>query len=308
MTVTKSGLSKQTPSFNLVDADIPTLLNRLELGLFTNEQLVKVLPREVRSISEVNPDALAIARDRDKERAQGRPRGLLNGLPILVKDIFIGNGRVNTTGSKFAFEAAVLRRLREAGAKVHAHPSVTEFLNIRASKNAPNGWALVTGQSLGISCEGQDPGGSSTGSGMGAALGLGAAATGAEASGSIASRLGLLEWLPFRVPRDIIKTKPFVSDKFEEALDVLRSFGVTAVDDTVFSEHSMDFTEKHKEVWNFSWLVNFRSNLNTFPGFMDTNPHGLKTIEDVIAYLKIAPEEKYGTYRAKELETASQLG
>ncbi len=51
-------------------------------------------------MSEVNPDALSIARERDEERARGRPRGILHGLPILVKDIFIGNGRVNTTGQQ----------------------------------------------------------------------------------------------------------------------------------------------------------------------------------------------------------------
>lgn len=84
-------------------------------------------------------------------------------------------------GTSFNYEATVLRRLREAGAIVHAHTSMTEF-PIRASGRAPNGWAPVTGQSLGIFCEKQDPGGSSTGSGIGAALGLGAAALGTEVS------------------------------------------------------------------------------------------------------------------------------
>lgn len=52
---------------------------------------------KVHAITEINPEAVNVARERDKECSEGQQRILLHGLPILVKDCFGGNGRVNTT-------------------------------------------------------------------------------------------------------------------------------------------------------------------------------------------------------------------
>lgn len=53
--------------------------------------------------------------------------------------------------------------------------------------------------------------------------------------------------------------KPFVGEKFEETLDVLRSLGVVIVDDATFPEYSLDVPEKYTEIWNVSLMVDFRN-------------------------------------------------
>jgi amidase len=76
----------------------------------------------LRSVIEVNPDALSIADALDKERAQQGPRGPLHGIPILIKDNIDTGDRMSTTAGSLALEgshpardAFVVAKLREAG-------------------------------------------------------------------------------------------------------------------------------------------------------------------------------------------------
>ena len=79
----------------------------------------------LRSVIELNPDALAIAQERDRERAAGRIRGPLHGVPILVKDNIATGDRMSTTagclgleGVRAAQDAPLVARLRGAGAVI----------------------------------------------------------------------------------------------------------------------------------------------------------------------------------------------
>ncbi|SJZ69804.1 Asp-tRNAAsn/Glu-tRNAGln amidotransferase A subunit [Enhydrobacter aerosaccus] len=78
----------------------------------------------INAISNLNANALAEARQRDEEKAQGKQRGPLHGIPILVKDVVDVRG-LPTTGSLEALrnfvpaeDATQIRLLREAGAIV----------------------------------------------------------------------------------------------------------------------------------------------------------------------------------------------
>ena len=62
-----------------------------------------------------------------------------------------------------------------------------------------------------------------------------------------------------QVPRHIIKKKPFVADKFEEALDVLRSLGATIVNNAVFPKYSLELLARHKDIWTVALLVDYRN-------------------------------------------------
>lgn len=53
----------------------------------------------VRTVSEINPDAIEIARERDEERRAGQARGILHGIPFLAKDVFLTTDRLQTTGT-----------------------------------------------------------------------------------------------------------------------------------------------------------------------------------------------------------------
>src|SRR5688572_15764730 len=72
---------------------------------------------------EVNPDSLALAAECDADRARGSDRGVLHGIPLILKDNIITHDRLNTTGGSYLFEGmvfesegSVARKLRAAGA------------------------------------------------------------------------------------------------------------------------------------------------------------------------------------------------
>src|SRR5258708_29871861 len=56
----------------------------------------------LRSIIEINPDALEIANSLDNERARGHVRGPLHGIPIVIKDNIDTADRMQTTAGSLA--------------------------------------------------------------------------------------------------------------------------------------------------------------------------------------------------------------
>lgn len=145
------------------------------------------------SVIELNPDALAIAAERDRERAAGRVRGPLHGLPVLVKDNIASGDRMLTTAGSPALAAApaaadavLVARLREAGAVLLGKTNLSEWANFRG-RFSVSGWSTRGGQTLNPYALDRSPSGSSSGSGSAAAANLCAAAVGTETDGSITS-------------------------------------------------------------------------------------------------------------------------
>jgi len=145
----------------------------------------------LRSIIETNPDALAAARELDEERAAGRVRGPLHGIPVLVKDNVGTADRMTTTAGSLALEGSippqdsfVARRLREGGAIILGKANLSEWANFR-STNASSGWSGRGGQCRNPYALHRNPCGSSAGSGAAVSAGLAALAIGTETNGSI---------------------------------------------------------------------------------------------------------------------------
>ena len=139
----------------------------------------------------INPDALAIADERDAERSAGRVRGPLHGIPVLVKDNIDTGDRMPTTagslalaGAPAARDAEVVRRLREAGAIILGKTNLSEWANIRSTRSS-SGWSAVGGQTRNPHVLDRSPCGSSSGSGAAVAAGFVVAAIGTETDGSI---------------------------------------------------------------------------------------------------------------------------
>src|SRR5215469_11976269 len=165
----------------------------------------------VNSVREINPDALAIAAERDGQKPSKRYP--LVGIPILVKDNVATGDRQHTTAGSLALESArarqdatVVRRLRAAGAVILGKANLTEFANILAIE-MPSGYSSLGGQVKNPYAPQLDergfpivsPGGSSAGSAVAVAAGLSAAAIGTETSGSLlnpASQNGLVTVKP----------------------------------------------------------------------------------------------------------------
>ncbi|KAF5876438.1 putative glutamyl-trna amidotransferase subunit a protein [Botrytis fragariae] len=135
----------------------------------------------VHVVSEINRKAIEVARERDEERSHGLAQGSLHGVPILAKNLlFTTDGLKSTfgcTGLLYAIpsiEATTIIKLREQGAII-----------LGANNRCTPGWSAVGGQCLGVYHKDQHPKGSSSGSAVGTALGLCAAALGTETSGSV---------------------------------------------------------------------------------------------------------------------------
>ncbi|MBI1358356.1 MAG: amidase [Acidobacteria bacterium] len=143
------------------------------------------------SVIEINPEAEAIAEALDRERAEGRLRGPLHGLPLLIKDNIDTGDRMQTTAGSLALEgshakqdAAVAAALREAGAVLLGKTNLSEWANFR-SFDSTSGWSGRGGLTRNPYALDHNTCGSSSGSGAGASANLCAGAIGTETNGSI---------------------------------------------------------------------------------------------------------------------------
>lgn len=148
---------------------------------------------KINSVIEINPDALAIAEALDVERDAGKVRGPLHGIPILIKDNIATGDRMQTTAGSLALEgcvapadAAIVSRLREAGAVILGKTNLSEWANFRG-RNSISGWSSRGGLTRNPHALDRTASGSSSGSAAAVAANLCAAAVGTETDGSIIS-------------------------------------------------------------------------------------------------------------------------
>ncbi|HEY1164374.1 MAG TPA: amidase [Chitinophaga sp.] len=146
---------------------------------------------KLNAVIEVNPDALTIAARMDAERKQGRIRGPLHGIPVLVKDNIDTADRMMTTAGSLALlghhakeDAFIIRRLREAGAVLLGKTNLSEWANFRSS-HSTSAWSSRGGQTRSPYILDRNPSGSSSGSGSATAASLCAVSIGTETDGSI---------------------------------------------------------------------------------------------------------------------------
>ena len=196
--------------FDVVEATIDEMQHAMEEGLVTSRELVEahllrigLYEERVNATIAVNPHALTEADRLDAERADGRVRGPLHGIPVALKDN-IHTTEMPTTGGSLAFEgyvppyeATLTTNLREAGAIILAKTVMTELANFTAA-GMPGNYSAVGGFGLNPYDPRRDPregrndgrpvmgtGGSS--SGIGTASSFWAGNVGTETSGSILS-------------------------------------------------------------------------------------------------------------------------
>lgn len=183
----------------LIDATLDELRRGLDGGQFTSVDLTKAyiarindVNEQLHAVNEINPDALTIAAELDQERAKGKV-GPLHGIPILIKDNIATDDKMNNTAGSFALigakvpeDSTVAAKLRKAGAIILGKANLSQWANFR-SDNGSSGWTSVGGQTIGAYFPGQDPSGSSSGSGVASSVGLAWACLGTETAGSIIS-------------------------------------------------------------------------------------------------------------------------
>lgn len=146
---------------------------------------------KLNSVQGISATARAHALELDAERAAGKIRGPLHGIPILLKDN-IGTNDQPTTAGSIALEknippddATLTKRLRDSGMIILGKAQLSEFANW-VSLNMPSGYSSLGGQVVNA-YTGGDPSGSSSGSGVAGSMALATITIGTETSGSILS-------------------------------------------------------------------------------------------------------------------------
>jgi len=207
------GSTNGSKPFAVVEATIPEMRAAMEQGRVTSHEIVRQYLVRIGTYEDrlhaaitVNPRALELADERDRERAQGRVRGPLHGIPIALKDN-VHTTFMRTTGGALAFEslvppydATLTKNLIDAGAIIIAKAGMTELANwvAGAPTPMPGNYNAVGGQGYNPYDPRKDPreatydgrpalatGGSS--SGVGTAANFWAGNVGTETSGSILS-------------------------------------------------------------------------------------------------------------------------
>jgi amidase len=180
------------------EATIGDLAARMARGTTTSRALVDWYFERIdsidragptlRSVLFVDPSARAAADALDRERPL---RGPLHGIPIFVKDN-IDTANMPTTAGSLALvgnprsDAAIVERLRRAGAVILGKTNLSEWANIR-SYPSTSGWSARGGQTKNPYVLDRNPSGSSSGSAVAVSANLCAAALGTETDGSIVS-------------------------------------------------------------------------------------------------------------------------
>jgi len=199
--------------FTVVEATIPEMRAAMEQHRTTSREIVRQYLQRIATYEDllhaaitVNPKALDLADERDRERAQGKLRGPLHGIPIALKDN-VHTTFMRTTGGALAFEhlvppydATLTKNLIDAGAIIIAKAGMTELANwvAGAPTPMPGNYNAVGGQGYNPFDPRKDPreatfdgrpalqtGGSS--SGVGTSANFWAGNVGTETSGSILS-------------------------------------------------------------------------------------------------------------------------
>src|SRR5215470_2726641 len=205
--------SAKSAPFTVVEATIADMRTALEQKRVTSHEIVRQYLERIGTYEDrlhaaitVNPKALELAAERDRERAQGRIRGPLHGIPLALKDN-VQTTFMRTTGGALAFEALVppydatlTKNLVDAGAIIIAKAGMTELANwvAGAPTPMPGNYNAVGGQGYNPFDPRKDPrdatfdgrpalntGGSSSGVGTSANFWTGNVGT--ETSGSILS-------------------------------------------------------------------------------------------------------------------------
>jgi amidase len=197
----ESPRQKATPDYSyLEEITIPQLQAGYQQGTFTIEQVVTDYLNRIEDLDKngpslkailfVNPKAVETARQLDKELKEGKSRGPMHGIPIILKDNIDTYDMPTTAGATVLRDSYPPRdsyitgKLREAGAVIIAKANLSEWANFRADISS-SGWSGMLGQTKNPYVLDRNPCGSSSGSGVAAAANLCAIAIGTETNGSI---------------------------------------------------------------------------------------------------------------------------
>lgn len=183
------------------EATVAQLQAAMASGALTSEQLTteyiqRIIALDqngpgVNAIIELNPDALAMARNADALRRKGVVLGPLHGIPVLLKDNIDTGDKMQTSAGSFALvgtpalqDSTVAANLRAGGAVILGKTNLSEWANFRSFESI-SGWSGRGGQTHNPYGIDRNPCGSSAGSAAAASSNFATVSFGTETDGSI---------------------------------------------------------------------------------------------------------------------------
>jgi len=190
-------------NFSLNEITIDQLQEMMKSGKASSKSITKLyLDRiaafdkrgpAINAVIEINPDAIAIAKQMDAERKNGKIRSKMHGIPVLIKDNIDTGDKMMTTAGATALigniakeDAFIVKKLREAGAVLLGKTNLSEWANFRSSRST-SGWSSRGGQTRMPYILDRNPSGSSAGTGASVAANFCVIGIGTETDGSITS-------------------------------------------------------------------------------------------------------------------------
>ncbi len=199
MAKANNSINSAQTTFDVEEKTVSELQEAMKNGQISSKELtqkyiarIKELDGKLNSVVEINPDAISIAENLDKERKNGKIRSPLHGIPVLIKDNIDTADKMKTTAGSLALmdaptpknDAFIVAQLRKAGAVILGKTNLSEWANFR-SENSSSGWSGRGGQTHNPYILDRSPCGSSSGSGVAIAANLAAVAVGTETDGSV---------------------------------------------------------------------------------------------------------------------------
>jgi amidase len=193
----------ETKPFELDEATIGELQEGMNSGKYTARSItekylarIEAIDRQgptLRSVIEVNPEALSIADALDRERKEKGARGPMHGIPVLIKDNIDTADQMATTAGSLALVGAkppkdsfLVQQLRNGGAVLLGKTNLSEWANIR-SNHSTSGWSGRGGLTKNPYALDRNTSGSSSGTAVAVAANLCTVGVGTETDGSVVS-------------------------------------------------------------------------------------------------------------------------
>jgi len=197
----KKASGPATSDFRFDEQDILQIQQGYKDRKFTVKELVQAYLDRIEAVDKngpglnsiicINPDAIRIAEELDKELAAGKSHGPMFGIPVILKDNIDTHDKMPTTAGSRALmnshplkDSFIARRLREEGAVILGKANLSEWANFRGQLST-SGWSGVGGQTKNPYDLSRNPCGSSSGSAVAVAANLTMVAIGTETNGSI---------------------------------------------------------------------------------------------------------------------------
>ena len=191
----RSSVQPNRIRFDVMEQSIPQLAASLDTGEVTSRELVEAYLARIKAYDQrgpalnamlfINPNAAMTAAELDAERAAGQVRGLLHGIPVVVKDNYdtadmpTSAGAIGLATSMPPDDAFQVRRLREAGAIILGKTNMHELARGITTVSS------IGGQTRNPYDPTRNPGGSSGGTGAAVAASFAAVGMGSDTCGSI---------------------------------------------------------------------------------------------------------------------------